>query len=99
MDVEKFQSRPVRIEVSKVNGITVPEPGGIEQLPVVVHSTGSPDDFITSVTIDIGHGEVVIAIAIHGATTAAGSACSISLRGFAPIGIIKVHFGLACACM
>ena len=48
-----------------MDGVSMSIPYGIEHLTVIVEGGRAPHDFIPSVTIYIGHREVVVSVGIH----------------------------------
>ena len=82
MHVEDLEPGSVGGMVAEVDGIAVTEAYGIEQLSVVVECCRPPDDFISAVAVDIGHGEVVVAVAIERVAASASLAarCLIGVR-------------------
>ena len=56
MDLKEFQSRTIRVQVGQVDGITMSEAYGIEQLTVIVDGCRSPYNLVLAIAIDIGHG-------------------------------------------
>ena len=65
MDVEEFQARTVRIQVAKMDGITMSEPYGREHLAVIVERCRAPDYLVTSITVHITYGDIMVAVGIH----------------------------------
>ena len=65
MHIEEFQSGTVGVEVAQMDGVTMTEAHGIEHLAVVVERSGTPDDFVRTIPVDIADGEVVVTVGIH----------------------------------
>ena len=48
-----------------MDGVSMSIPYGIEHLTIIVEGGRAPHDLIPSVTVDIAHREVVVAVGIH----------------------------------
>ena len=81
MHFEKFEAWAVGVEVAEVDSIAMSEARAIKELSVVVESCRTPDDFVASIAVNISNGEVVVAIAIHGAASACATCWSTRSKG------------------
>ena len=58
-----LKSFPVWVEIIYVQGITMPETGGVQSFAIVVNHHVAIDDFITAVLVHVGYHIVVVAVA------------------------------------
>ena len=68
--VEDLQARAVGQQVGQMDGVAMSEAHAVEQPAVVVAGRRAPDDLVLAVAVDIGDGEVVVAVAIERARAA-----------------------------
>src|SRR5690606_17372063 len=63
LDVEDLQPRPVRVEVTEMERVSVAETGGIEAAAVVVDNRRSVHDLVPAVSVEIADAQVVVPLA------------------------------------
>ena len=78
MDVEQFQSWAVGSQISQMDGIAMTKARGIEQFAVVVERCRSPNNLVATITVDIGHRQVMVSVAIE--RVAPQSCCTFRCR-------------------
>ena len=69
MNIEKLQSQAIRIQVCKMNSITMSETNRVKQFAIVIQGCRSPNNLILTITIYISYRQVVITISKHSITS------------------------------
>ena len=57
-----FQTGPIGVQVGNMHGVAVTAAGRVEPLAVVIDDAGAVNDLILAVAIDVGDGELVVAL-------------------------------------
>ena len=71
MYVKQLQTWAVGIQVTKMDGIAMTEACGIEQLAIVIQSSGTPNNLVLAIAVNVSNRQVVVAIGKQGVATAA----------------------------
>ena len=64
MNGEHLQTGTARDEAAYMDSVAVAVAGGVEEAAVVVDGTGTIDNLVASVAVNISHAEVMVTISI-----------------------------------